>query len=147
MIELRPPLIALALALAARGFDAFVPDWGLFHLSSTKAAPAISGFGFAIMITGWLTFRRLNIAVSPVSAASELVTGSIYRFSRNPMYLGLLLILAGIAVAVGTPPYYLATAAFFIVIDQVFCPYEEGKLSAAFGRQYAAYRNRVRRWL
>jgi protein-S-isoprenylcysteine O-methyltransferase Ste14 len=49
--------------------------------------------------------------------------------------------------AMGTPPFYLSAIAFFGVMNRIFCPYEENKLTAAFGEDYRSYAKRVRRWL
>lgn len=83
----------------------------------------------------------------PTATNDRLVTTGIYRYTRNPMYLGIIGLLLAIAIHVGTLPFYLAAAVYFIVINHVFCPYEEAKLAATFGDHYNAYRNRVRRWL
>ncbi len=63
------------------------------------------------------------------------------------MYLGLILMLFGLALYVGTPPFYLAAVAYFAVINWSFCPYEEAKLANSFGQEYLDYKDCVRRWL
>jgi len=63
------------------------------------------------------------------------------------MYLGMLMILAGIAAFVGTLPFYIAVIALFTIIDRSFCPYEENELASAFGRDYKTYKSQVRRWI
>ena len=63
------------------------------------------------------------------------------------MYLGVVTMLSGVAAWFGTLPFALAAVAFFLVIDRVFCPYEERKLAFGFGESYERYRRRVRRWL
>jgi protein-S-isoprenylcysteine O-methyltransferase Ste14 len=63
------------------------------------------------------------------------------------MYLGMALMLLGVAIATGGLPFYLAALGFFLIIDFVFCPFEEQKLARAFGAEFARYRGSVRRWL
>jgi protein-S-isoprenylcysteine O-methyltransferase Ste14 len=63
------------------------------------------------------------------------------------MYLGIVLMLLAVALGTGSLPCYLASLAFFLVIDSVFCPFEERKLEQAFGSAYTRYRSTVRRWL
>ena len=63
------------------------------------------------------------------------------------MYLGIVLILLGPAVAFGGLAYYVAALSFWLIIDIVFCPFEEAKLERDFPVGFAQYRNRVRRWL
>jgi protein-S-isoprenylcysteine O-methyltransferase Ste14 len=103
--------------------------------------------GFAIMMWGWWLFKIHATAVCPTVASKQLVTEGIYRVTRNPMYLGLIMMLLAIALGVGTLPFYLVTVVYFFIINNVFCPYEEHKLTQAFGERYSLYRDRVRRWL
>ena len=63
------------------------------------------------------------------------------------MYLGMVMMMAGAALWFGTLPYYLATVVFFLVINQVFCPFEEEKLVETFGKEYFSYRRKVRCWV
>jgi protein-S-isoprenylcysteine O-methyltransferase Ste14 len=63
------------------------------------------------------------------------------------MYLGMTLMLGALAVAMGTAPFYVATIGYAVVLDRVFCSYEEQKALVEFGDEYATYTKRVRRWL
>jgi protein-S-isoprenylcysteine O-methyltransferase Ste14 len=63
------------------------------------------------------------------------------------MYLGLLLMLGGAATLFGTLPFHAAWIAFYLIVDRVFCRYEEQKLTAAFDGEYADYMARVKRWI
>ena len=103
-----------------------------------------------VLIPATLTanrFRKAGTALLPFEEATALVTSGLNRYSRNPMYLGIVLMLVGVALATGSLPCYLASLAFFLIIDSVFCPYEEDKLEQAFGPTYSRYRGTVRRWL
>ena len=75
-----------------------------------------------------------------------LLSRDVYGFTRNPMYLGIVMMVLGIAVTVGTAPFYAAAAVLFGIFNFVFCPYKEQRLCAAFPG-FAAYAARVRRWL
>lgn len=146
LINFRPPRIAMAFALGAT-----VAHW-LFHWGPWRAPFPIAGtlviaVGFAIMMGSWWQFRRGDVAIRPTAETARLLTGGLYRLSRNPMYLGMVLMLLGLAIAVGSPPFYLAAVAYAVLIDRVFCRYEEAKLARLFGSTYANYRGRVRRWL
>lgn len=70
-----------------------------------------------------------------------------YRPPRNPMYLGIVLMLLGLSLTVGTLPFYLATVLFALIIDRHFCRYEEQKLRDTFAVEFDEYAARVRRWL
>ena len=72
------------------------------------------------MVSGWRQFVRARVAVTPTAETVRLVTDGLYRYTRNPMYLGLTLILIGVAAARGTWPFYAAALAFFMIVDGAF---------------------------
>lgn len=147
IIDFRPPRIALFLVVIAALLHWATP-LNYINVYSSHMFGAILGLvGFTMMIWGWWLFKKHGVAICPTSATARLVTHAIYRFTRNPMYLGLILMLVGLAIYVGTSPFYLAAVAFFVVINWVFCPYEEAKLVNVFGQEYLNYKSRVRRWL
>jgi protein-S-isoprenylcysteine O-methyltransferase Ste14 len=63
------------------------------------------------------------------------------------MYLGMSMMLTAVALGVGTAPFYAATLAYFLILDRVFCPYEEQKARLEFGDLFENYAQRVRRWI
>ena len=145
LIGLRPPRIAITLVGTATAIDALRP---LTLMPSLPVAGiAVGVVGFAVMIRAWWLFKRTDTAICPTAASSSLVTHDVFAVSRNPMYLGMIMMLAGLALFFGSAPYYAALAIYCVALDRVFCRYEERKLAGQFGAQYAAYRARVRRWL
>jgi protein-S-isoprenylcysteine O-methyltransferase Ste14 len=93
-------------------------------------------------------FRREGTEVSPTSPANrKLVTSGPYRFTRNPMYLGLVILTLGIAVWVGAWPMFIAPIAVFATANWVHIPFEEDKMRRQFGATYDGYVRRVRRWV
>jgi len=80
-------------------------------------------------------------------AATSLVTGGIYRYTRNPMYVGFAALLLGWAVYLAVPWVLLGPVAFILFITRFQIIPEERALSSKFGRQYGEYQERVRRWL
>ena len=103
--------------------------------------------GFGLMIWAWKLFHIRGTAVCPFDSSTQFVQEGPYRFTRNPMYLGMTLILLGIAFFAGTPPVFLAPLAFFLTIHFTFIPHEEKKMEETFGEEYRNYKRRVRRWL
>jgi len=79
--------------------------------------------------------------------ASSLVSSGIYKLTRNPMYLGLLLVLLAWAVFLSNALPFIFLPAFIIYINQFQIGPEEIALSSAFGQEFEAYKSRVRRWL
>lgn len=108
-----------------------------------------AALGIAIDAAALASFRRVRTSVNPMvpSKATRLVTDGVFAVSRNPMYLGLLLLLIGWALWLGSASVWLVPPAFvaFITIAQILP--EERALDQLFGAQYLAYRRRVARWV
>src|SRR5262249_3498807 len=110
-------------------------------------ALALIGLGFSV--AGVTAFRRVRTTINPhkPTAASSLVSGGAYRITRNPMYLGLLLLLLQGAVFLSNPLAVLLVPVFVLYINRLQIDPEERALSSLFGNEYAAYKRSVRRWL
>lgn len=147
LIEYRPPRIAMTLLAIAAVFHLLFPGTLPNLYSSSYLAVTLVSAGFTIMMLAWWQFRQREVAICPTAMTNFLITDGIYRFTRNPMYLGMVAMLGGVAVFVGTVSFYAVTIVYFVLIDRGFCPYEEEKLLNAFGRDYEAYRSKVRRWI
>lgn len=147
IIDYRPPKIAQVFVLTAALLHWTTPI-NLLHIYSNHVLGSILGIaGFAVMMWGWWLFKKFDTAICPTAKTECLITTGIYRYTRNPMYLGVVGMLLAVAIIIGTLPFYFAFAAYFVVINNVFCPYEENKLSEAFGDSYLSYKNNVRRWI
>lgn len=105
--------------------------------------------GLALNLLPKLAFRRARTTVNPLrpAAATALVTGGIYRYSRNPMYLGQALVLLGAMLWLGSAAALLVVPLFVGWITRFQIVPEERVLSARFGADHAAFRREVRRWL
>ena len=89
----------------------------------------------------------MGTAIHPLARSSFLVRSGPFRFSRNPIYLGMVLILTGAALALGSATPWLIIPVFIWVIARQVIAGEERKLTAEFGAEYLEYCTRVRRWL
>jgi protein-S-isoprenylcysteine O-methyltransferase Ste14 len=144
LVHLRPPRIAMSLVAAAAALHLLFP---LTVVPPSSVGGLLVGTaGFSLMMRAWWLFRRAGTAICPTDRASALLTGDVYGFTRNPMYLGMVMILLGFAIGFGTVPFFAAAALLFAILNFVFCPFEENRLHAAFPA-YAAYAARVRRWI
>jgi len=92
-------------------------------------------------------FKRAGTTVKPYEKSTTLVTSGVFRISRNPMYLGMVLILFGIAVLMGTLSPYTIVILFAVLMDQVFIKVEERMLEEVFGETWQEYKMKVRRWI
>ena len=148
LVDYRPPRIAMLLLALAGAWQWLLPAPGIPAVPAQHIMAVAAVFaGFSIMMCAWWQFREHRVAICPTDRTDHLITDGVYRYTRNPMYLGVVTMLSGVAAWFGTLPFALAAVAFFLVIDRVFCPYEERKLEQAFGSDYARYRDAVRRWL
>jgi len=111
------------------------------------AGGGLFALGAAIAGWGWLTFRAARTTTVPGRASSRLVTWGPYRFSRNPMYVGLILAYLGEAGILRQvwPVFLLALTAAYV--NWIVIPVEEAKLAEVFGQEYELYRGRIHRWL
>jgi protein-S-isoprenylcysteine O-methyltransferase Ste14 len=104
-------------------------------------------FGIAMAATSAGMFVKANTGLEPFDEATTLVTGGFYRITRNPMYLGMFLMLFGVAFLLGSVATLLPLALFILVIRYNFVLGEERFLEATFGQSYLDYKSEVRRWI
>ena len=144
-----PPAVAAAVALAMWGVSRLAPLLPVPSALRLGVAAGIALMGLAFSAAGILAFRRSRTTVNPTTPdkATSLVSSGVYRITRNPMYLGLLLELLGLAAFLANPLALLLVPAFVLYINRFQIKPEERTLSALFGGEYGAYQERVRRWL
>jgi len=145
-----PPLIYLAFLLAGWGLSELFQDGASLGLETNLRR----GLAFALVIGGLLIemtaltrFRRWGTAPEPWKPSTVLVTDGLYRFSRNPIYVGFALIHAGFAVAMDSSAALAALLPCLVVIDRFVILREERYLAGKFGAAWDAYAGKVRRWL
>ncbi|MBN2307469.1 MAG: isoprenylcysteine carboxylmethyltransferase family protein [Candidatus Hydrogenedentes bacterium] len=92
-------------------------------------------------------FKDRDTTVKPFEESSAFITEGVFGVTRNPMYLGFVLILAGLAAFMGSATPWAIVPAFAVVMEVVFIRPEERAMEAAFGEAYRTYRMRVRRWV
>ena len=103
--------------------------------------------GLALNIVGDGQFKRAKTAMNPFGRPSALVISGVFGYSRNPMYLGMLLLLLGTAVLVGRATPFMVPMFLFVILNYKFVAFEEQAMAARFGDDYLRYCTRVRRWL
>ena len=147
-MRIPPPIIgavtagAMWLVAESTGLRIDVPASGFVAL-------ALIGAGLSLDLWAILAFRKAKTTVNPLAPenTSAIVTGGPYKFSRNPMYLGLLIVLTGLMVYLGDPTNVLLLAAFVAAVTLLQIRPEERILSSKFGAEYEAYASQTRRWI
>ena len=145
-LKILPPVYLLATLLLMVGLHVLLPV--------RKFVPApFSWVGMFLLIIGlgcilgeaWI-FKKVGTPIKPFKESTHLITGGLYRFSRNPIYLSMVVLLLGVAIRLGTLSPFLPIPLFTLLIQEHFIKKEEAMLEQRFGETYAAYRNKVRRW-
>lgn len=149
-LELKIPPLALvflcgALMWLASAYPAFTVTWP-WRMPFACLSFAV---GFVIVIAGVVAFRRAKTTVNPLTpeATTAMVTSGIYRFTRNPMYLGFLLMLTGWALYLSHLLAFVLLVLFALYLTRFQIIPEERALSAKFPQTFTSYRSSVRRWL
>jgi protein-S-isoprenylcysteine O-methyltransferase Ste14 len=145
-----PPLLALAVVVLGLIFDRLLPAYVLTVLLSFAGRIMIGGTligaGFALAIPAILAFRSAGTHVEPWKPSAALVTDGIFGWLRNPMYVGAILFLAGLAILLASDWMLVMTVAFVAVLHFGVVKREERYLEAKFGNAYREYRNTVSRY-
>jgi protein-S-isoprenylcysteine O-methyltransferase Ste14 len=142
------------------------PIWTLIYLAAAAAAswalgwPMIPGLpqpviGGTLFFVAWLlpmwAFRLFQVEgteIDPISPTNaKLVVRGPFRFTRNPMYLGLTLSTVGLAIWIGDWPFLAVPIAVFLTANFAHIPFEEAKMRRQFGEAYDGYAGHVRRWI
>lgn len=138
------PFLAGVLLHHAVGHDA-IPDAA--RTVARVAGWALVGLGVAINASAWVAFLRAKTPVLPTRPTTAIVTSGPYRFTRNPLYLSLALLYAGIPLIFGYLwPYPFLPLVLFLIVRLVI-EREERYLERKFGSDYTSYRDAVRRWI
>lgn len=142
-----PPIWLLFGFAAMFTIDYFFPFTSRFAPVVRYAAAVPVLLGLAIIISAGSGFRKAGTDMVPFKNVNSLVTDGIYRFTRNPMYLGMAIILLGAAMLFANPATLLTVPVFMAIIQARFIIPEERMLSDLFGAEFETYCSRVRRWL
>lgn len=107
--------------------------------------PVVAGLG--LNLVGDSTFKKCKTTIKPFEESTTLVTHGVFQISRNPMYLGFVLILSGLAILMGSLTPYAVIIIFIVLIDNVFIKVEEIMLEEQFGNAWLEYKQKARRWI
>jgi protein-S-isoprenylcysteine O-methyltransferase Ste14 len=142
-----PPLLYLGGLVVGLGAQAVLPHASLPARVRWPLGGALLVLGGMLGRSFFRALSRAGTPVSPYRASTGLVTGGPYRISRNPGYLGMALVYAGIAVVADALWVLLALPVVVVLIDRGVIAREERHLLRRFGHDYVAYKRRTRRWL
>ena len=142
-----PPLICLVALLIGLALNAIWPLVSIpGHLGYVAGSLLIFGSLLA-MPSILIKFRRMNTTFDVRKSPSAFIADGLYRFSRNPSYVALVLLFIGLGVALSNVWVLILIVPATVIIDRYVIPEEERRLELAFGDQYRSYKSQVRRWL
>ena len=145
-LKIPPPIWGIAMLLLAYAAGWILASPVIFR--STPLAVLIGVLGFLLAGWGERTFAAEGTDILPASPTNKkLVTRGPFRYTRNPMYSGLVMMALGFAFYFGTLPFYVVPVLLFLLCNFSFIPFEEAKMQRQFSDQYTDYIRRVRRWV
>ena len=145
-MRINPPTLFWILISTGFAADRFLPIMRFDAPWLPWAGGALVVLGAGIAAAGKRMFRRVGANVYTFERPNLLVTEGIYSFTRNPMYLGMVLIAVGVALVSGTVSACLLGAAFALAVRYWYITYEEAIMHRRFGDRYEEYCRNVGRW-
>ena len=142
-----PPVVALMFIVIAYFLGRFAPLPFSAPTILRYSGLALSFTGFLLGLGAFLEFRQSRTTLDPHGTSKQLVTSGIYRFTRNPIYLGFLLIVIGLPLNSGLYWGIVLAPFYILMVNRLIIQHEEAYLAKKFGKAYTSYTSRVRRWL
>jgi protein-S-isoprenylcysteine O-methyltransferase Ste14 len=142
-----PPVITLISVAAAHllGWLIRIPP-GVPETLQTLGF-SLTVIGFLLAVGAFMEFRKADTTLDPHGSVKSLVTSGVYRFTRNPIYLGFLLMVVGLPLNSGFYSGILVAPFFALTMNRLVIEKEEAYLEEKFGEAYTGYRSSVRRWV
>lgn len=116
-----------------------------FPWNLTGLLPVI--MGVVLNLHADRSFKQVDTTVKPFQESSTFIQNGTFRLTRNPMYLGMSLILGGVTIFLGSLSPYFLVIVFIILMDRIFIQTEEAMLAETFGNEWLEYKKRTRRWI
>ena len=147
-VRLPPPLVYAAALVAGIGLQFLWPlPIGLARGARAALALLVFLLGTPLVVGALRLFRETGQDPKPWIATPEIISGGVYRFTRNPMYVGMALLQAAIGIGLGNPWIVLLVPVTCAVVQITAIRHEESYLERKFGEPYLEYKRSVRRWL
>jgi protein-S-isoprenylcysteine O-methyltransferase Ste14 len=147
--KIPPPIVAAILGLCMWAVATLAPTVTLSAVVRIAVTAVVSAFAVGFAVAGVVSFRQAKTTINPVNPenASSLVSSGIYGISRNPMYVGLALLLVAWAVYLSSLWSLAGVLGFILYVNRFQITPEERALTALFGDRFLSYQANVRRWL
>ncbi|HLT92892.1 MAG TPA: isoprenylcysteine carboxylmethyltransferase family protein [Woeseiaceae bacterium] len=145
--KLLPPVYLLLCILLAVGLHRYAPVATAIPRPWSFLGVGMVVLGLLMVVLPAAMFKARGTAIKPFDESTALIEDGLYAFSRNPIYLGMIVLVLGVAVWLGSATPFVAPVLLWAILRFRFIPVEEAMLERTFGERYRAYKARVRRWL
>ncbi len=142
-----PPVYLLAALLLAVALHFLAPVTTIIPNPFSWIGVAIIIIGVLVVVFPAVSFTAADTTIKPFQESSSLVLSGLYRYTRNPMYVGMVIIIVGTDVLLGSLTPFIAPVFFVLIINKMVISVEEQMLEEAFGDDYRNYKKEVRRWV
>ena len=146
-VPIAPPLLFVLPMIAALLLEWFVPSSFVQGAIRWTLGSLLLVAGIALNVVGFITQKRAGTDPIPFNPSTRIVKHGIYRFTRNPMYIGFALLTLGLAIMIDSAWMLLGVPIGVVLIDRLVITREERYLERKFGEEYLNYKRRVRRWI
>jgi protein-S-isoprenylcysteine O-methyltransferase Ste14 len=142
-----PPRIALVAMIAMLSLHIMAPLSIVVPAPFSYTGAALMAAAVDMIVWSRRAFQAAATPIKPFTESTALIRHGLYRWTRNPMYLGAVLLVFGVAVLLGSATPLIIAVAYFVILQEGFIRHEERLLEQRFGEEYRTYRRSVRRWL
>ncbi len=146
-VRIKPPYIALLLLFLSWLVKKIFPKVNFIKNPYNNIGVYVFILGIFLMLWAFYHFKKNKTPIVPGQKPTFMVAQGPYKFTRNPMYLGVTIALFGAAIYFDNILSLLSPLTFFLIMNCYFVPFEEKLLGNIFGKQYLNYKKRVRRWI
>ncbi|MBI3027458.1 isoprenylcysteine carboxylmethyltransferase family protein [Candidatus Woesearchaeota archaeon] len=146
-LKIKPPYIAFSLLFLSWLADYLLQQFRFIYSPYNKAGIVIIILGLSLTFSAFYFFKKNKTPIIPGQKPTFVVAEGPYKFTRNPMYLGVTIALLGAAIFFGNALSFLSPLIFFLIMNYYFVPFEENLMKNLFGKKYLNYKKRVGRWI
>jgi len=147
MKKLLPPALFLISILIMMLLWRLAPTSRNFTFPVSLAGLALLILGLGLTILGSRKFRQVGTNINTFNEPDVLVKDGLFRYSRNPMYLGFVIALLGVSALLGSLSTLAVVIVFFVITDRWYIAFEERAMAKKFGEEYEKYKSQTRRWI
>jgi protein-S-isoprenylcysteine O-methyltransferase Ste14 len=146
-VPIAPPLLFVLPILASLALERLIPTSFVHGASRWIFGALLFIAGIALTVGGFITQKRAGTDPIPFNPSTRIVAHGLYRFTRNPMYVGFAFATVGLAILIDSTWTLCAVPIGLVLIDRIVVAREEKYLERKFGEEYLNYKRRVRRWI